>query len=266
MISNGFKIGLAAVLLALLGAASVLLHWQNDRLRFRIADARRNPVAAEPLRVENARLQSAITRAHENDGGAERAIHEELVRARREVAEAEQRAALRHAELRAQAAGDAEALATNRDPQRGLVRLENFANAGQATPSAAFQTLVWAALKGDEATLARLLLLSPPARSAAEELIASLPEDMRRPWTPEKLAALAITSVVMDVSAAAIDSEVRLDAQHATVGLRIPGIDASKSKLGFQLGVEGWQVVVPPEQIEMLRRRLASLPVSVAKK
>lgn len=266
MISNGFKLSLLALLLLLGGTASILLHLQNGRLRSRIADARRTPVTTGALQVDNTRLRAAITRAQEDSGSAERAIHEETVRARREVDAAEQRVALRYAGLRAQAASDAESLAANHDPKRGLVRLENFENVGQATPGAAFQTLVWAALKGDDATLARLLLLSPPARSTAEELIATLPEETRQRWTPEKLAALAMTGVVTDVSAAAITEEVLQDAQHATLGLRIPGVEAAKSKLNFQRGVEGWQAVVPPAQIEALRRRMGSMPVSPGKK
>jgi hypothetical protein len=256
MIANVLKIGSVVLLVAAMGAASFFLHWQNARLRTRIADLRRERAPTAPLQTENARLQSVITRAQGNETEAARAVQEELVRTRARVAELEQRAEQQRTQLSAQAAGEAEALANNRDPRQGLTRLEHFQNVGQATPGAALQTMIWAAMKGDEMTLTKMLVLSAEARASADQWIAGMPEETRGKWTPEKLAALAITGVITDVSAAEIAGEKLDDPQHATVTLRIPGVDPAKTKLQFQRGGEGWQAVLPATQIEVLRRRM----------
>ncbi len=260
------NIGVLALLVAIAAAGLVFLHGQNARIRTQIAALPPRHGATEKLRAENAQVRSLLQRAQGSEGDAARVIHEELVRAREQTAELERHAELRRAQIAAQAANDADSLASNHDPRRGLVRLENFQDAGQATPGATFQTIVWAALKGDDALLARLLLLSAPARASAEALIATLPAQERGKWTPEKLAALSITGAVTDISAAAISSETMDDAEHATLDLRIPGVDAAKSKLSLQLGVAGWRAVVPPAQIETLRRKLEGVVLPSAKK
>jgi len=56
---------------------------------------------------------------------------------------------------------------------------------GQAMPTAATTTLVWAALKDDEAMIARLCTMSEKARAQAQALTARLPEDAQVRWTHE---------------------------------------------------------------------------------
>lgn len=255
------KIGLVVVVVAGLGAAAIFLHRQNDRVRSRVADLQRRPPPSDSLRQENVRLRALLAHASAAGGAAEAtdAVHAEVARARAEVAKLEKAAERRRRQREAQVAADEQALATNRDPNAGLTRLEQFQNVGQATPRAACQTLVWAATKGDAAVLADLFLLPETARAKAEELIAGLPEAARERWTPEKLAALYFTAVTTDMSAAQIADETFDGAQHATVMLRIPGVDEAKSKVALQLGAGGWQVIVPDIAIDVMRRKIAAV-------
>jgi hypothetical protein len=249
-------VGVALVLGIGFGGLAIFLHRQNERVRNRIVDLRQRGRPAEQLRRENERLR-ALLQTVTREGGATDAIHAEAERARGAVAELEKRAELRHVQLTAQAASDEHALANNRDPNVGLARLEHFQDVGQATPRAAVQTLVWAALKGDDAALGRLLVLSDSTRARAEALIAELPEDSRVRWTPEKLVALYFSAVVTDVSAAQIASENIDQPRHAIVALRIPGVEAAKAKIELRATAAGWQVIAPEDAIDVVRRRVA---------
>ncbi len=238
-----------------LGALALFLHRQNERVRNRIIELRQRDQSAEPLRQDNARLRALLQKSS-NGSAATDALHAEVEQTRAEVAELEKRAESRRAQLAAQAAADENALANNRDPNVGLTRLEQFQNVGQATPRAACQTLVWAALKGDDAALGNLLFLSDSTRTRADALIAGLPEDSRARWTPEKLAVLYFGAVVTDVAAAQITGEDLDGPAHATVALRIPGVDAAKSKLELRATPAGWQVIVPETAIDVVRRKI----------
>ncbi len=257
MFSRLLKFGTLVVLAAVAGIA-IFFHWQNTRLRERIARLPRRTESVNALRVQNERLRTFLSGTQSGGADAGQAMRKEMERMRGEVTKLEQHAELRHAQLAAQTANDAASLASNRDPQRGLVRLENFQNVGQATPNAACQTLVWAALKGDEVALEKLLYLSGTARAKAETILANLPQAAQADWTPEKLAALVFSGIITDVPAAEITGEETIDSQHATVSLRIPGVATAKSRLNFQLGATGWQVVVTEEQIAAVQRRMAA--------
>jgi hypothetical protein len=257
MKTSGLKLGLLVVFVAATGAASVVLHRQNERAGKRIADLRAGQRSTTTLDEDNARLRALVQATAAGHDAAE-AIHAAVEQARAEVAKLERKAAVRQAELAAQAASDEQALANNRDPNVGLTRLEYFQNVGCATPRAACQTLVWAALKGDEATLNQLLVLSAAARGRAEELIATLPEVERTRWTPEKIAALYFGAVVTNVSAAEIVAEDLTEAGHAWLTLRIPHVDEAKSKLELRASAAGWQVVLPEGAIDVMRRRMAA--------
>jgi hypothetical protein len=257
MKTSGLKTGLLIVFVAATGAASVFLHRQNERGRRRLADLRAGGRSTTALHEDNARLR-ALVQATTAGHDATEAIHAAVEQARAEVAKLERMAAVRHAELAAEAASDQQALANNRDPNAGLTRLEYFQNVGRATPRAACQTLVWAALKGDEAALNELSVLSAVNRERAEELIATLPEAERTRWTPEKIAALYLSAVVTDVSAAEIGAEELTDAGHAWVTLRIPHVDEAKSKLELRASAAGWQVVLPENAIDVMRRKIAA--------
>jgi len=234
------------------GMASVaLLRMDTRRLRQRIADVRREKEQSERLRADNQQARAVLsrTRADRDDGA--RAVHEEVVRLRGEVADLEKRAEESRAKVTAQQQADAEALASNRDPQKGLMRLENFKNVGQVTPGAAFQTFVWAAMKGEDATLAGMIAFSGAALDKGEAVVAALPDAARAKYlTPERLAALFFADALTGMSAAQIVGVAQPDAEHAVVTVR--GLTDKEQRVPLQLGASGWQIVVPEGMVGKL--------------
>jgi len=263
MISRILGFG-ALLLLVGLTVTALFFHRVNGRMRARIAALPRPGASGQSLQAANEQMQAIIAQSQATDGDGAPAIHAELLRVRNQVAEMEQRAELRHTQIRAQSAREAEMLADNRDPLKGLVRPEHFQNVGQATPTAAFQTLVWAASRNDEAALAKLIHFSEAAQAKAEAMIATMSPEARSQWTPDKLATLFFGSVITDVSGVSITGEVTVDAQHATIAFRVPEADQAKTKADFQLGTQGWQVIVTDEQMAALQRRLARSAGAVA--
>lgn len=266
MISTKFKMTLL-VLLGLAGAAGItLVHLDNARLRARVAGLRQENAEVLRLRDENRRARELVARTQADGQGVAELPGAEIARARREVAELEKRAMERHAALSVQATADTAAMANNRDLRQGLVRLEHCQNVGQATPTAAFETLVWAALKGDDATLEKLLRFSQAGRTKAEEWLASLPPEARAQWTVEKLGGLYFSNILTAVPALQVTGEaIESDGESAVVGLRLAG-SGGNEKLKFKLGPNGWQVSVTEGQFEAARRRINGLPVPAGKK
>lgn len=187
------KIGVC-VLLITAGAVGIARLRQTTRhLEAQVLESRERTRVLQDLRAENQRLLALTERVAQNAPESALAIRSALLRARRTVAELEQRAD--HAGLRG---GPATApTETSRDPETALTRLEYFVNAGRDTPSTAIQTLVWAATKGDEEKLAETLSVAGAAREKADILLARLPESERAKYTPESLAALAVTGELL---------------------------------------------------------------------
>ena len=190
-----------------------------------------------------------------------------MIRARAEIVEWEKRAAERTQQLAAKATAESAALEANRDPRTGLTRLEHFQNLGQSAPATAFQTLVWAAMKGDDATLAQVSMVSESARAKAEALIARLPESGRAQWTPEKLAAMFFTGAFGEVTAAQVLAENPKDQQHVALSVRLVGAGKETTiPLLTQLGANGWQVVFDEKMFGAVQKKIAKAEMPPAKK
>lgn len=228
-------------------------------------DARRRRLSAELVAVGHAAAPTSETRTTGTVTGASPATKTDasaddlaVLAARRDVADLEQKAEQRHAEIAAQSK---KRMATafivdpnNHDPAQGMVMLDTFQNVGRATPAAAFQTVVWAALKGEDATLAEGLTLDDRARARAEVLIARQPESARSQLTPEKLAALWLEDAVVDAAAANIVSQTRLDDTH--VNLIVRGGIAPGHTLTFWQTDSGWRLVVPEAGLEAVQKKV----------
>jgi hypothetical protein len=259
MISNPFKFVLLGLLVAAGAAGIVLVHKDSDRVWQRLALERRQPEPAVRWREDNRRMQDLLVQMQGDENDRERVMHTELLRARNEVTELEKSAEAAHALKLAQAAAEAAELATNRDPMKGLTRLEYFQNQGSGTPSDAFQTLVWAALKGDDATLQSVVRISATERKKIVGLLASWPEAERVAWPPEKLAALVVTGLVTDVPAVQVlDVTMETDGMKAVLNLRVPeaGNREATERLTMQRGPNGWQALVKAGQVERLLQKL----------
>ena len=147
--SKPFKLVLAA-LAVLIGAVGLtLFHLENRRFERRVASGADIARKVARLREDNARLQQNLAEHPPSKGSTDSAVRREVEQLRAEIALHEQKAGQQYAARAARASHDATAIEINRDPRLGLTRLEYFQNRGRATPSAAFETMVWAALRGD---------------------------------------------------------------------------------------------------------------------
>ena len=259
MISKPLKIAIVVLVVGVSGAAIVFLHLSNAQLRQRLAALQLRNQTVTRLRSDNAELKDTLARAQGDEAVAREAIHADATRARAEIAEWEKRAAERSQQLAAKTTAESAALEANRDPQKGLTRLEHFHNLGQASPDNAFQTLGWAALKGDDATLAQVSIVSAAARAKAEALIAGLPESGRAQWTPEKLAAMFFTGALGEVTAAQVLAEDVKDPQHVALSVRLTGGGKETAiPLLAQLGANGWQIVFDERMLGAVQKKIAN--------
>jgi hypothetical protein len=253
----------ALVVAGLFGLMRLRGHHAN--LRKELAELQRRNRAVESTRSENERLNVLVAQTDPAGADAAEARKLDLERARREVAELEQRAVTRSAEVNTRAAIENDALAANRDPEKGMTRLEHFRNAGRATPSAAIQTLVWASLIGDNQALTGALSVSGAARDKAEALLARLPAAVREKYpSAESLAAIAVTGEMMKGNALELPGYTLADASHSILQIRTQ--NGKEAKLPMQLGAGGWQLVVPDRAIDAIARRLGDEAVGAPPK
>ena len=245
-------------------AGLVALRNANTRLYGQIADVRARNRALADLREDSQRTRQWLALAEAGDEHAAATIHAELTRTMSEVRTWEQRAAeqyalkLRRGAVRAGwSSPNGEAMAGNRDPEKGPTRLEYFQNVGRATPAAAFQTMIWAAVKGDDTALGNALALSDDARAEAASIQAALPPAERARYsTPEKLVALFVAGAIVEhASAAQILEQTTSDSRHATVSVGVAGA-VDETKWEFQLGETGWQLTVPESVIAGIKKKL----------
>jgi len=267
MISNGFRTAVLVLLGCVGVAALVVLRLDNRRLRQRITAQQQQSSRAAGLRNENQRTQQMLARSQSDAADGARAIRDDVERLRREVVELEQRAEQTLVQKTGQETADRAALQHNRDPRIGLTAIEHFTNAGQATPSAALQSLIWAASKGDETELARLVVASAAGRAKAAELLATLPPEAAARWTAEKLGLQFYQGILTEVQAMHFTGETLQDAQQAKVEVRLQG-NKGEVRLSFQLegSASGWRVVITEQPIAAVQKRMRVLAEREAKK
>jgi hypothetical protein len=241
---NGAKFQVA-LMVVLVGAGSSVLfrqHQETVRLRFEIAEMRRQTQTLKELRAEHQRL--AALQASADELANLRAAHAELGRLR---------GALEAIKVRAASKPPARDASPTLEAENELIPAKDWKNAGRATPAAAFETILWAAAGGDIDLLSQMLKLDPSARAKAVEILAGLPDDLRATYsTPERLIAL------LGAKDVAVDAMRVVDAkefpQAKTTALIVQLEDAKgkqkTTSLAFRQDDEGWKLVVPPEIVE----------------
>lgn len=214
-------------------------------------------LARDSRQDETAEGAESASAKREQEVERSRSVERET--AREEVARLERQAIARRAEMRREMqrrrTADAVALAErNGDPDAALAKLEFFKNVGRDTPRAAFQTSVWAALKGEGRSVASDFAVEGRARERAEKLLEGLPRTENQPATPEQLAAWWFASTVLDVPALTIADENAEDATHVTLLVR-SGV-GNELRVPMQLGPVGWRIVVPEHAMEVVQKKL----------
>lgn len=135
-------------------------------------------------------------------------------------------------------------------------------NAGQATPAAALETVLWASAVGDIDALVKLLAFEPEARAQAEALFAQLPDAVRKEFvSPERLIA-CLTAKDVPLGSASILNQYPTPTE-TKVAAQIFDAGGMQKIALFSLRPEGndWRLVVPGNAINRYRAWL--LPGSV---
>lgn len=246
----------ALVILVLTGLAVGIAQLEIDKskLRRQLVPLRQSEASLTRLRTESARDRTLLTQFKTSSDAGAKAIHAELVAARAELSVLEAKAAGSRADAAA-----TPSIEGNRDPMKAMTRLEFLSDAGRATPEAAFQTLVWAAMKGREPELAACFALDQPARAMAESFIATLSAEARVKYTtPEQLVGLAFSHSVLEATAVQFVAEPIADRDHATVALRVRVNGREReSKIPLVRSAGGWSVAIGEKQVEAILRGLA---------
>jgi RNA polymerase sigma factor (sigma-70 family) len=211
----------------LLAAGSIGLVWQHERnvqLAAELAQARQASAEADHLRAENTRLtQQGMAKT--SAGGANAAVPTS-------------------ASTPTAAAPGSVPLAA------GLTDVAALGNAGRATPRAAWMTQLWAARTGDIALEASTLLLSPDEKAKLQDLIASLPADVRNQYsTPEEILAYALAGSPHPVGGMQILGETDNGPDDAILQTEWQHTDDNvvhHSNVELHQESDGWKMVVPP--------------------
>jgi hypothetical protein len=257
MLSRNFKLALLGLLVVAGVVTAVGYHLANRQLRRRSEELRREHAAVERLRADNQAAKARLAQFASDEAGAAKSLRVEVEQLRGEVALLEKRAVEKRAVQLKQTATEADDLANNRDATKGFMRAEFATNAGRGTPGATFQTLIWAAMKGEDGAMTAAVVVTGVAREKAEALLAGLPPEGRAKYpTPEKLAALFFAnSILEEVHAFQVLDPIAVDATHARLPIRFPGNNKSPS-LPLELGADGWRIVIVEKQIDLVRARL----------
>ncbi len=246
------------LLVAGIAGGIAILESDKSRLRRQIAQLNQTATNVARLRVETAQNQALLDRFKTSREDGARAIHADLTAARAELASLETKAAGSAADASATPSIEA-----NRDPTKAMTRLEFLADAGRATPEAAFQTLIWAAMKGREPELAACVALNPAARAKAENLLATLSPDARAKYgTPEQLVGLVFSHGVLEATAVQfVATSIAADGDHATVTIRLRANSReNETKIPMTRSADGWSMAVAEKQIDVIRRGLTAEP------
>jgi hypothetical protein len=128
---------------------------------------------------------------------------------------------------------------------------ENWANLGNATPEAAFETLHWAIAKHDTNTFSETLAWDPDARKKAEALFAAAPESVRQRFGSVDGVLYALFSGVSPINGIAVVSE-NIDGTDGTLVEQHQYADGRVRQ--NQLNVhrfddDGWRIVLSDEKL-----------------
>ncbi|MBI5382166.1 MAG: hypothetical protein HZA31_09735 [Opitutae bacterium] len=236
-----WQLGVFAVLVFAGAAEIIWLKRHNARLRAEVDVERVRQQELAPLRAENRRLL---------------ALAEERARATSPGTSSAPECALQ-----------SEAKPAHRNPELGLAPFECFRDVGRGSPTAAFQTTIWAMMQGEGSALAQSFAFAGTARKQAEALLARLPEDTRAKYaTPEKMVGVIVfLGMMLGSEGFHIRGQDYDDPTHATV--RLLNSHGNADDYAMQLGSVGWQMLVTEKDMRAIELLLTlPLPESARKR
>jgi hypothetical protein len=238
------------VIAVLIAGVLAVLGWHRrttDSLRAEL-DRQRATFAREQaeLRAGQQELQLAAARARAEELDRLLAERAAVARLQAELATLRQRAS------ETAAAGETRAPASVRPSLVGNVLVFSlWKNTGRATPEAAFETGLWAAVNGDIDTLTSLLVFDPEARTEAAALYGRLPESLRQEFvSPERLIAVLAAKDVPLGSATILN--LFPAANETKVSAQIFDAEGKHKMalLSLRSDEAGWRFVVPANAVK----------------
>lgn len=227
------------VLAGLIGVTSVLVGWQHRvaaELRGRLERQRAEARELTRLQAENQKLSAAqLTEEELADLIARQVAMEQL--------QSQLTAMQRRENEIARAVGPG----PTAPPLKGnSVGFKLWRNAGQATPDAAFETVLWAAAAGDLDALAGLLAFDDETKKQASTAFDRLPAALQSELgTPEKLIAL-LTAMDVPLGRASILGEASTPAGTKVASQLIDAEGKSRTAVFTLQSVdERWRLKVP---------------------
>lgn len=259
---NKFLAGLMGFGIVLGAGALFLQHESIAELRDEIAGLRTEIQQVAKQREVARREEAKAANAAASGNSQADEDRAELVKLRDEVAALKKNTQdlIRAAQVMAQGGGQSTV------PVK-LIPASEWKNAGRATPSAAVETVLWAAAGGDVDTVAGLIALDPSARAKAEALFARLPDAARAEYgSPEKLVALFLAKDAAVVSGMQILGQ--RDVTPDLIGVRVRlANDEGKTKedlFGFQRASDGLRLVVTDRIVDKYAQQIAGTSASPA--
>jgi len=220
--------------------------------------------AQQALRLGVARAENAELRRSEEE--RRRLLASQLTSAQRELLERRQAemAALRLRLAALQRRADTENTSESEGKTaHASVPAAAWIYAGRDNPRAAFESVLWAASRGEVDPLVGLLGYTPEMRARADALFAQLPAPSQQEYgSPGKvIATLLAGSFPKDASSMTALGES--DAGNgAALLMRVErsGGQAKSTLFQFHRAADGWQLMVPPGVMANLEKTLTGVP------
>jgi RNA polymerase sigma factor (sigma-70 family) len=244
MSMSKIQIGIFAAIVAAGVGTAVFQHRANARLQDELEGFRIENRQIATLRAANATTAAKIAQLEREQASAEQL--------RREIAALKAAAATRPAPP----ANPSPA------PASTMHKLESLRNAGNATPAAALESLIWAKENLDLATLGGLFALDPDAKEKLAALFPGVPEAERAKHgiaTPEQLLAFVFAGLAKQFAGFQIASTREIDADNIVVRAVLPRPDSGNEQreFAFRRSSEGWQWVVPRALVDEIPQALS---------
>jgi hypothetical protein len=247
------------IIVALVIAGAFGFRWQqqtNDRLRTEIDELKRQAVviAATPKSPP-----PGMTEVSSDDLERLRAEHAELTRLRDEVTTLKTRT-----DDLARAAKAAQVQSRNEPPPPLASEMRparSWKNSGLSSPTATFETAIWAASQGDIDVLATTVGFQPEGRARLESLFASLPPETRAQFgSPEKVfATLLASKIPTDMDGFGLVSQTEKSPDEVVLRMRMQRGEGKTKDDTFPTHRDAdgmWRLIVPDKAVESYTRML----------
>lgn len=243
----------AKILAPLIGAVIALLAFEHVRTSQLTAEVKLLRVRATELPVleaEKGRLSALQISPTELE--QLRHDHEQIEKLRAALAKLGRKEIADELFRRAMSDTRSSAKSTPIEPMRTEEAFSAYA--GNRTPKAVLDSVIWAAQSGNVDALAPLITFDAIGRAKALELFHQLPPDVQADYgNPEKVyATLMAANLPLGVREAAVKNKTVIESDRVKLALRLQRDrgEFRDAELTFQRTGETWQLVVPDHIVE----------------